>query len=152
VTGFGFVTFQASGWLSEEKLSPLIRAAPGLLLGKLSPSGPNAGKGAGRAGQALYTALSDSLLRSDGAGDPAALQRRASAVLQPLTDIIDGAVSGGTPAEVIEQVTPVLAAVIGRLKTASKNVRATVFQVGYQPPAILSSFPSHFLFSDTTHE
>mmetsp|Transcript_11303 Transcript_11303/g.28516 ORF Transcript_11303/g.28516 Transcript_11303/m.28516 type:complete len:892 (+) Transcript_11303:518-3193(+) len=118
----------ASGWLSEEKLAPLLAAAPGLLLGRLAaPRG-----GGSRAGQALYSALGDALLRSGGGpgGAPAAdvVRRRGAAMLQPLTDVIVGAVDGGTPAEVIEQVAPVLGAVVGRLKTTSKATRGAIFE------------------------
>ena len=70
------------------------------------------------------------LLRQSSAAEaPGALLARSQAVLGPLVTILENALSGETPAEVVVQVCAVLSSVAGGLKTASKAVRDTLYQV-----------------------
>ena len=82
----------------------------------------------------MYAALNDMLLRqSTTAEAPGALLGRSQALLGPLVTILENALSGETPAEVVVQVCAVLSSVAGGLKTASKAARDTLYQVRMDP-------------------
>lgn len=126
---------QAGEPLPVEDVQSLLQAAPAVLLGTVSHGGQwhvAELRSLKRAGRALYLGLTDLLIRQCGRFEELQQQEaagRVQVVLGPLVEVIEEAINGTTPTEVVQQVAGTLAALARVLRTASKTIRQAAYGV-----------------------